>query len=323
MSGGRVLFPYGEPMICTVAIKNTSPFDLTIGPEGVIKQDLWFDASLRGLVQQVVTGAAYERLGQRLVLKAGDTIYQSLRFDQGQLANVLSGNPQPTLLFYGQVRTNPRGEGNAPCGQSVTFASITERAGFNAGDQQSLKVLVNLVNNGNAAEKMRSLELVASVLEGLKAQQQQNPNPQGQQMIASFLDLLNRRSVDETTSGVRTWVSFLSALHNADKRQGIMDRLLASDRPSDRLIGLLVANSLSPDKQEALLTKTLEDPKVDPAIQLYGSGMLDIAKFLASQPPPATQATTPPTTPNPLAPETAPAPAPKPVNPLEGVPLKP
>jgi hypothetical protein len=322
----RVLFPYGEPMIARVAIKNISKFDITIGPDGVIKNDLWFDANLRGLVQQVVAGAAYERLGQKLVLKPADVVYQTLRLDQGQLSNLITGNPQPTLTFYGQVRTNPRGDGFGPCGQSVAFASITERAGFNTNDPQQLKILVNLVANGNPAEKMRSLELLGSLLEGFKAQFQQNPGPQLQTMITGLSEQLNRSASDEKAEGVRTWARFLAAVHNGDKRQAVMQKLLdgkdakdadAKDKPTDRLLGMMIANILPADQKQALVTIQIEQHK-DPITQLYGSAMLELIKLFPDQPA-TTQQTATPVTPG--ADPNQPAPA-KPANPLDAIPFK-
>ncbi len=67
MADGKVIFAYGEPMFARVTIKNISPYDITIGPEGTLRNDLWFDAQLRGIFQQVITGAAYERLSNVLV----------------------------------------------------------------------------------------------------------------------------------------------------------------------------------------------------------------------------------------------------------------
>jgi hypothetical protein len=61
---------FGQPVLATVTIQNVSDYDITLGDDGTIKPDLWFDAKLIGLVQQVIPAIAYDRIGQQVVLKA-------------------------------------------------------------------------------------------------------------------------------------------------------------------------------------------------------------------------------------------------------------
>jgi tetratricopeptide (TPR) repeat protein len=267
MAGGRVLFPFAEPMLAVVTIRNVSQFDITIGPEGVIHNDLWFDAQLRGLVQQMVTGAAYERIGQVLVLKPGQTISQTVRVDQGQLAQVLAGYPNPTLSFFGQVRTNPRENGSGPCGYAVGFAAITERSGFPLNDN-SLQVLSNLVNNGTAGEKLRSLDLIAALIETLRTQKESD---QTKALITSLGEALVRGANDPSPV-VATWGSFLCAAHDPTKIAAMRDRLLDDPEPSRRLIGLMTANALPLEPQKKMVEKVLASEK-DEVVRLYAVGM--------------------------------------------------
>ncbi|HEY7116397.1 MAG TPA: hypothetical protein VH475_07420 [Tepidisphaeraceae bacterium] len=311
MANNRILFPFGEPMVATVSIKNISQYDITIGPEGVIRNDLWFDAQLRGLVQQMITGAAYERIGQVLVLKPGQTISQNVRLDQGQLAQVLNRYPNPTLSFYGLVRTNPRGDGGSgPCGYGVPFSSITERTGFPL-NENALRALSNLVASGTVPEKMRSLELMAAEVEQLRTQQQQQQNNPQQAaqiniLITSFLEAMNKAASDPSPA-VATWGSFLAAAHDQTKVVPMRDRLLADADPTRRLIGMMIAGAMPLDDQKKLVANILKDDK-DPMVHLYAAGMNEIAQIAAQQP-----ATTMPTT----APTVAPIPAltPTPIQP--------
>jgi hypothetical protein len=289
MVGGRVLFPFGEPMFAVVTIRNVSQFDITIGPEGVIHNDLWFDAQLRGLVQQMITGAAYERIGQVLVLKPGQTISQTVRMDQGQLAQVLAGYPNPTLSFFGQVRTNPREAGSGPCGYGVGFKAITERSGFPL-NEASLKSLNNLVTNGNTAEKLRSLELVAAVLESLRAQKDQTD--QIKALTASFADALFKAANDPNPA-VATWASFLCAAHDPARIAAMRDRLLADPEPTRRVIGLMTANALPLEAQKKVIQNVLDTDK-DEMVRMYATGMQEIARMISEQPAATTQSTTAP-----------------------------
>jgi tetratricopeptide (TPR) repeat protein len=300
MVGGRVLFPFGEPMFAVVTIRNVSQFDITIGPEGVIHNDLWFDAQLRGLVQQMVTGAAYERLGQVMVLKPGQTISQTVRMDQGQLSQVLAGYPNPTLSFFGQVRTNPRENGSGPCGYGVGFNAITERSGFPL-NEASLKSLNNLATNGNTAEKLRSLELIAAVLESLRAQKDQTD--QIRALTTSFADALFKGASDANPV-VATWGSFLCAAHDPARIAVMRDRLLADPEPTRRVIGLMTANALPLEPQKKVIQSVLSTDQSE-MVRLYATGMQEIAQMLSEQPagttrpataPGAPTGTTPPAT---------------------------
>ena len=297
MVGGRVLFPFGEPMFAVVTIRNVSQFDITIGPEGVIHNDLWFDAQLRGLVQQMITGAAYERLGQVLVLKPGQTISQTVRMDQGQLSQVLAGYPNPTLSFFGQVRTNPRENGSGPCGYGVGFNAITERSGFPL-NENSLKSLNNLATNGNTSEKLRSLELIAAVLESLRAQKDQTD--QIRALTTSFADALFK-GANDSNPFVATWASFLCAAHDPARIAVMRDRLLADPEPTRRVVGLMTTNALPLDAQKKIVQNVLASDK-DEMVRLYATGMQEIAQMISEQPAGTTQPSTSPAVPAPATP---------------------
>jgi hypothetical protein len=279
MVGGKVLFPYGEPMFARVSIKNISPFDLTVGPEGVIRNDLWFDAQLRGLIQQTVTGAAYERLSQALVIKPGHTISQTVRMDQGQLGQILAGNPGPALTFDGHVRTNPRANGSGPGGYDVKFGSITERSGFGL-NQNTINALTNTIASGTPSEKIRGIELIAAEANAFRGAAQQND--QTKAIIAGLVDTL-QKSANDNTPEVATWAVFLTAVQDPSKRPVIIKTLVSDPDPTRRLLGLLLGNALPADQQKQLASNVQAAVK-DPAVQLYTKGMIELADIMASKP---------------------------------------
>ncbi|HYE18057.1 MAG TPA: hypothetical protein VEA69_06415 [Tepidisphaeraceae bacterium] len=283
MADRRVVFPYGEPMIGHVSIRNVSKYPLTIGPDGIIKPDLWFDAQFRGLVQQAVPGAAYDKLGQVLVLAPGESVTQTFRFDQGQsgpLGQVIA-NPAPTLTFYGFARTNPRGDGGSGLGgQGVQFTSISERSGF-ALNQQGVQVLTGLLNNGTVPERARSLDLVVALVSQLRAAQQQGqPNQQNAQQIAdAFVQLLEQKVADPT-AGVATWATFLTAVNAPQKGVEMMGKLLADERAERRVLGVLISGGLPPAEHQALMKKVIAEDK-DEAVRMYASASLELAAAIA------------------------------------------
>jgi hypothetical protein len=315
MEGGRVTYPFGEPMIARIEIRNISHYDLTVGPDGVIQSDLWFDAQLRGLFQQPISGAAYDRIGQKLVLKPGEYINQTVRFDQGQLSQLLFANPNADVMFYGQVRTNPRGDGGTgPCGYGVTFSPITNRTGFPL-DQNSIRDLTNRVASGKPDEKIRSLELVGAEIESLNAQLAQaanNPNPNGQApnnnnmqaLISAFGEMLVK-SGDDPNPSVATWGAFLTTLYNPAKRQPVIERFIADPDPARRVVGLLLVSNYYPLEQQKQLLDSLKKTEKDDLVKLYASALGDIHKLVA-----AAAASTQPTAPNLLLPGDAPPPPP-------------
>jgi tetratricopeptide (TPR) repeat protein len=279
MVGGRILFPFGEPLMAQVTIKNVSQYPITVGPEGIIRNDLWFDAQLRGLVQQTVMGAAYERITQMLVLKPGDSVTQTVRLDQGQLAQVLSANPNPAITFYGQVRTNPRGDGGSgPGGYGLPFANITERSGFTL-NETAFRTISNTIATGAPGEKVRTMEFVAAEIETLQRQQ---VTDQTKIVVASFIETL-QKTMSDPVPGVATWGTFLTAVHNPVKRPDMIDKLLADPDATRRVLGLLIANSYPPDKQKQMLARLLDSEKEE-MVRAYAQGMLEIATITLTQP---------------------------------------
>jgi len=300
----RVVFPYGEPMIASISIRNISKYPITIGPDGMIKSDLWFDAQFRGIVQQGVPGAAYERLSQVLVLEPGKTVTQIFRFDQGQsspLGQVIA-NPLPTLTFYGYARTNPRGDGGSSLGgQGVQFTSISERSGFGL-NQQGVQVMTNLLDTGKPDEKLRSLDLLVAVVAQLRSQPDQE---KFKPIAAAFVELLEKKTADPVP-GVSTWAHFLTAVNAPQRASEMMNKLLASPEPQRKLLGMLIATGLPVEPQKQLFTKLVAEDKTD-VVQLYGTAALEIADIIAKARAEQTPGTGTTPTPAPL-----PAPAPRP-----------
>jgi hypothetical protein len=304
----KVKHQFAEPMNARVWIRNISQFDITIGPDGVIRNDLWFDAQFRGLVQQAVTGAAYERLGQALVLKPNQEIVQTFRMDQGQLAQVLAGNPQPTLAFWGTVRTNPRGDGGtSPGGYGVMFSAITEREGFVINNNNI--VALNQMANGEKPElRIRGLEMMSVQVEQIRAQP---PGPQSDVLIKGFLQNIGKAANDDAMPAVATWAQFLIAARDAAVRPAAVAKMVADPDPTRRVMGLLIAHALPPEQQKALLKQVAND--AEEMVRTYATGMTELVQFASNRPPArAPSSATLPTIPPPGTVAPGPSPVPQP-----------
>lgn len=294
MVNGKVTFAFGEPMIARIYIKNICPYDITIGPEGVLRNDLWFDIALRGLVQQSISGAAYDRFTQTMVLKPGEIMTQTVRLDQGQFGDVLIKFPNPSLTFFAHVRTNPRGDGSGPAGYDVQFSSITERSGFSV-DTNSLRALTSQVATGSPTQRLRGLEMLGAELEQFRAQ----PESEQRNVIITTLDEILKKTMDDPIEAVGTWGSFITAFHNPDKWTEVMTKFKADPDPLRRLLALRIAASLKPDEQKQMLNKMMESEKEE-MVKLYITGMLDELRWRAENP-----TTAPTTAPSATQPSTA------------------
>jgi hypothetical protein len=163
---------YGEPILLRVTVQNISEFDLTLGTDGIIRGDLWFDAQQRGISSQPFPGIAFDRLAGPVVLPARKSMTQIVRASQGALAEFLAQNPTMSLQLAFTAVTNPVTQGDkvepGPAGQRVTSPRLAERRGIpnNAGvvEQRSLAAM----SNGETADRLLVVEQVAAVRPALQ-----------------------------------------------------------------------------------------------------------------------------------------------------------
>ena len=127
---------YGEPVLVRVNIQNIGKMPITVGDDGVLRSDLWFDAQFRGAMRDSLSGIAYDRIVGPLVLDPGQGTSQVVKVNQGKLRATLENNPISSMQFMISVITNPSsgGEGGevtpGPAGQRTTMVRITECAGM-------------------------------------------------------------------------------------------------------------------------------------------------------------------------------------------------
>lgn len=121
---------FGQPLMVKVSLLNTSDLDLAIG-EGSIRNDLWFDANVRGMQPASFPSTAYDRLGGPLVLRPRQVATRTVRVDDGSLGTYLRNTPLVSLPVFGSVLTNPVSTGSVvpgPGGYAVQFSRIVEQS---------------------------------------------------------------------------------------------------------------------------------------------------------------------------------------------------
>jgi tetratricopeptide (TPR) repeat protein len=255
----KISSPYGEPIMVRVAIQNISNHDLTIGDEGLIKPGLWFDVQLTGLVQKTLTGVAYERLTDRLLLKAHETIIRTVRVDQSGLAVFLSQTPGPPIAMHVTVRTNPiPGSGSITSGaggQAQELGKAMERGAF-PPTEANMAQAVNLSQTGDAREKLRSLEVLTML--GMVLRNQKDQPPEVKAKGESLIEAVKKARFDSDPN-IRAWAGLLFAFSGSEEeRAPNVQRMLLDDAWQSRLLGLAAMANLPRERQVQLAHEVLE-----------------------------------------------------------------
>jgi hypothetical protein len=262
-----------------VALQNISNYDLTIGEDGLIKPGLWFDVQLTGLVQKAITGVAFERITDSLVLKPHQAIIRTVRIDQGGLAVLLSQNPGPPIPMRVTVRTNPTpardAVGSGGGGQAQDLAKGMERAAFPPTEEMMGKA-VNALQSGDPREKMRSMEVLAML--GATLRSQKDASPEVRAKGESLIDAVRKTRFDSDTN-VRAWAGFIMAFAAGEnERAPNVERMMQDETWQSRLLGLAAMQTLPRERQMQFAREAIEKDN-KPFVK-------DFAKATIDRPPP-------------------------------------
>ncbi|MDQ3440174.1 MAG: hypothetical protein M3478_07465, partial [Planctomycetota bacterium] len=208
----RISHQFGEAMLVRVTIQNNSEFDLTVGPDGIIRSDLWIDAQLRGIANQAFPGVAFDRLSGPVVLPAKKAMSQVILASQGPLAGFLAANPTPSFQMSFTVMTNPSSARGAvepgPAGQRVTGGRLVERRGTPNNAAMLEQRALDAMSNDPPAERVRVVELVATFAALLGRQE---PTDAVKAAAGALRDVLRRGTADADPT-VRAWAMYCNAM---------------------------------------------------------------------------------------------------------------
>lgn len=309
----NVSHEFGQPVLARVSIQNISDHDFTLGDDGAIRPDLWFDAKLIGLVQQAVPGVAYDRMSQQVVLKAKTgVVSQVVRLDDGQLAQLMMSQPVIALPMQFSVFTNPvpvQGGVAAPGpgGYRVQFTRVMERSGAPIGNAQALQALIAPLGQGSPEQRMRTVDHVMALIR-LFSSDPKAP-PEMKQAAGQLFEALNRAAaMNDQSATAHAWLMYNLALISSEQtREAQMIGLLRSSAWDSRILGLRLLQALPAERQKALATKfAAADP--DPLVRQYAASVVETSDLPITRPGAATQpadATAPPAPP-PTDPNAAP-----------------
>ena len=245
---GRVSVPIGEPVLVQVTIYNTSNFALTLGAEGVVHPDLWFDAQTRGVQPQFFPAEAFARMGGPMVLapKSG-VASQVVRLDQAQLLGILERNPAAHFQITASVMTNPTQVGGqvrpGPAGTQVQLSKLMERRGAPVGHLEVRQKLGETIGSGSPEEKIRAAETLtkfATLFTGPGA------GEEAKAFGAQAAEAVRLTSNDADPT-VRAWASYLYAVYTRD--QGLLTRMLQDPSWVARTLGIVATDYTAKDNQ--------------------------------------------------------------------------
>lgn len=281
----QIAHAFGEPLVVRVTIQNLSDYDLTIGPEGVIHSDLWFDARLRGGIDQVVPGVAYDRIADAGVLRSRQSISQVVRIDQGQLGQFLSTNPAISVQVATGVMTNPQPAQNGlmagPAGYRVQFPRLMERVATSiAGDAQRQK-LYAAITTGDGAGKICAMEVLATYVHLIRTNKDVT-----KEAMAVTDEMVNaiRTGLSDSEPSVQAWAAYMSALVGPnDQLPTALGRMLTDKSWQKRLLAVSALPILSPEQRKMLPEKAGIDDS-DEIVKSYAKAQADLQAIATTQP---------------------------------------
>lgn len=281
----QIAHAYGEPLDVNVTIQNLSDYDLTVGPDGVIRPDLWFDARLRGGIDQQVAGVAFDRIADAGVLKARQSISQTVRLDQDMFGRSLAQNPSMSVQVYAGVMTNPQPAQNGlsagPAGYRVQFPRVMERQATAIGSEALRQKLYNLVATGNGGEKIRTMEVLAAYVQLIRTNKDVT-----KEALAVAEEMANaiRTGMSDQEASVQAFATYMSALIGpSDQLPKALQQMMTDKSWQKRLLALTAVPALSPDQRTSLPTD-LGANDADEVVQAYAKAQAELRAIAATQP---------------------------------------
>ncbi|HEX8522822.1 MAG TPA: hypothetical protein VF669_11235 [Tepidisphaeraceae bacterium] len=276
----------GDPLLLRVVIMNNSDFDLTIGPEGILHNDLWMDAQLRGANQDTFGSEAFDRITKRLVLPAKQTMSQTVRLDTAQLPLALLGNPQKFFQISAACMTNPIMIGGqittGPGGYRAVLPKerMMERQAAPFNSPQVVQRVDANVTNGEPAQKVQALELLATFYNALMTIE----DPKAKELAGHFAEEI-RRGTTETDPTVRAWALYVLSFLAGERDLPVIVRTMVQDPNwQTRMLSIVLIELRGAPRQ---LIKPLEqDP--DPLVKklAIAIGKMPVVRPPATQPAP-------------------------------------
>jgi hypothetical protein len=284
----RAIYEFGEPVLIHVLVKNFSNTDLAIGDDCALHPDVWFDAFLRGQVEQSFMGVAVGRIDERLVLGAGQSFSTDVRVDEDQLFPLFGQSPSQDLLINMTVVSNPAGvkEGTAnqpgkvqvgPCGLSVQLTRMLERASTPISTPDARNKLADRLDGGDGGTRFRTLEIMASYALILRRAGTADEKAEAEDLADTV-----RKAQNDREAPVRAWAKYLEAVLTSGATKSAVIQGMAHDAEWTTRLMAVTAAPLSRETATSVLEPLCADP--DPTVREYAKGMSEILAEATTQP---------------------------------------
>ncbi len=290
----KVSFAYGEPVMARVTVQNIGNDDITVGPLGLIRPELGFDANipqLKDATPQPMQGVAGERLWQQGVLHPKQSITQNVRLDDGSLWQVFMQTPTMPLSLSMTIRTNwAVAKGNVivsmPGGLNAPFERAFERAPFLQTADEFRKAEAE-ISGGTDEQKIRRLDLINTYLQIIRAQiaraEKEQANMGTLKEQAMEFDQAIRGAMSDPDAPVRFWARYSQATSGSEETRAlILKRMLSDPDWASRLVGMTGVFGTPPEKWKAVVGPLTADP--EPLVRRMASGMVEFAAAALAAP---------------------------------------
>jgi hypothetical protein len=274
-----------------VTITNNGESDVTIGPDALLRPDLWFDAQTLGLDQQMFRGVTYDQIANELVLRPRTSTSQIVRLDAGEFRKLLDQLPAGSTRMTGQTITNPvrlpSGTAPGPGGFAGGFSRSIVQTGIPLGSASGKKMLDDALASSAAGDRLRALDVLSAYI---RLSRRPDAPEELKKVVADLPQTIARLRADASPA-IGAWASYLSAILSSGTQQnGIAEEMSKSSDWTTRLLSLLVDG----ENQKAIAARLSgEDP--DATVKAAASATIEMLQQAATQPAATQPATTNPT----------------------------
>jgi tetratricopeptide (TPR) repeat protein len=247
-------YKFGEPILVRVTMQNVSQVDLAIGDDCAVHPELWFDARLRGMMDQGIAGIAVGRLDQKLVLGPGESVSTVVRVDQDALQRLFAGDPRIDLavslnLIINPTMAAPKEQNQPPqaqpgiCGYSQSSSQLIGREPTPIENLQQRLALYQGLTSDDGGEKIRTMTVISAYIAGLR-----DNNGNGVQDIVKELVGKLHRVDNAGKDSVLSFQKYLLAVTAQPSDQIDAVKAMANaEHWQTRLLALVLANQLGND----------------------------------------------------------------------------
>jgi tetratricopeptide (TPR) repeat protein len=275
---------YGDPILMRTTIDNNSDNDITVGADGLLRPDLWFDAQILGLNQRAFRGVSYDQIGNELVLRAHTSTAQTIRLDQGDLYAALHALPGSSTRLTGDVVTNPvvlsNGVMPGPAGASSPFSRSVLYSGVLLSQPSGKKQIDAALASTSAADRIRALDILAGYVRLAGREGMSEDLKKDLEKLVADLPQSIARLRSDSSPLVGGWASYLSAtLAAGDVQANAASEMSRSPDWATRLLSLFVPGS---SQREVATRLAKEDP--DATVKSAATATIELLEQAATQP---------------------------------------